>query len=49
MTKLYIVLGTILCLFTGYANLTGWKVLGAANAVHWGPKGMDQSAGFRHK
>lgn len=48
MKKSYIIIGTILCLLTAYANLTGWKVLAAPTST-WGPKGASASSSFRHK
>jgi len=48
MQRGYIVIGTILCLLTAFANFTGWKVMAAPTAT-WGPKGANVDSNFRHK
>ena len=46
--KGYIIIGTILCLLTAFANFTGWKVLASPTSA-WGPKGASADSTFRHK
>jgi hypothetical protein len=48
MRRSYMIIGTVLCLLTAFANFTGWKVL-ASPTSSWGPKGASTSGSFRHK
>jgi hypothetical protein len=48
MARYYIILGTVLCLLTAYANFSGWKLLSVTNAA-WAPKGAGQGSSFQHK
>ena len=48
MYRGYIIIGTMLCLLTAFANFTGWKVM-AAPGSSWSPKGAAHASTFRHK
>lgn len=39
MTKLFMAWGTVVCMWLGYANYTGWSLFSEAGAPHSGPHG----------
>lgn len=39
MTKLFVVWGTVVCMWLAYANHTGWSLFSEAGAQHKGAQG----------
>ena len=39
MRKLFIVWGTLACVWLAYANYTGWSLFSESGAPHKGPQG----------